>query len=142
RVRDGLAAYIRKNKLDHPVVVGHSLGGFVALDFAARYPELPGRIVIVDSYPFLAGVMGTATTAAQARESMAQMRKYFDSQTQDQYERYVKSGVATRGMVAKESDFDRITAWGLQSDRSAVADAMSELYTADLRDDLAKIKCP
>ena len=30
KVRDGLAAYIRKNKLDHPVIVGHSLGGFLA----------------------------------------------------------------------------------------------------------------
>src|SRR5204862_7086820 len=62
QVRDGLVAYIRKNKLNRPIVVGHSLGGFLALDLAARYPDLPARIVIVDSYPFLAGVMGMATT--------------------------------------------------------------------------------
>jgi pimeloyl-ACP methyl ester carboxylesterase len=45
-------------------------------------------------------------------------------------------------MVEKESDFDRITVWGLASDRSAVADAMAELFVADLRDDLANIKVP
>jgi len=38
RVRDGLADYIRKNKIEKPVIVGHSLGGFVALALAAKYP--------------------------------------------------------------------------------------------------------
>src|SRR5947207_3398930 len=31
RVRDGIAAYARRNKMEHPVIVGHSLGGFLAL---------------------------------------------------------------------------------------------------------------
>jgi CheY-like chemotaxis protein len=56
-VRDGVADYIRKNRLEKPVIVGHSLGGFVALEVAAKYPDLPGRIVIVDAYPLLAGEM-------------------------------------------------------------------------------------
>jgi pimeloyl-ACP methyl ester carboxylesterase len=58
------------------------------------------------------------------------------------YERMVKSGVSTRMMVDKESNFDRIVAWGLRSDRSAVADAAAELYGSDIREELAKIKCP
>ena len=141
-VRDGLAAYIRDHKLDKPVIVGHSLGGFLALALAAKYPDLPGRLVIVDSYPFLAGVMDPAATAATARQMAAQMHQYMDPQTQDDYERYVKSGVGTRAMVTKEADFDRIVGWGLKSDRTAVADGMAELFTADLRDQLAAVKMP
>jgi pimeloyl-ACP methyl ester carboxylesterase len=139
-VRDGLAGYIRKQNLDHPVVVGHSLGGFLALDLAAHYPDLPGRLVIVDSYPFLAAVMDPSATPAKAAENAAQMRKY--AMTQDAYERYVKSGAATRGMVASEAKFDRIIAWGLASDRTAVADAMADMMAADLRDAVAQIKVP
>jgi pimeloyl-ACP methyl ester carboxylesterase len=142
RVRDSIVHYIRENKLVKPVIVGHSLGGTLALDLAARYPDVPGRIVIVDSYPFLMGVMGPDITPAKAREYRAQMRQYMGSQTQDAYERYVKSGVSTRSLVTKESDFDRITAWGLASDRTAVTDAMTELYGMDLRDDIEKIQCP
>jgi pimeloyl-ACP methyl ester carboxylesterase len=142
KVRDGLADYIRTQKLDHPVIVGHSLGGFLALDLAARYPDLPGRIVIVDAYPFLAGIADPTMTAEKARATAEQTRSYIADMTQDSYERYVKSGLGTRMMVRSEANFDRITAWGLASDRTAVADAMAELFGADLRDELARITVP
>ena len=142
RVRDGLAAYIGKNKLVKPVIVGHSLGGFLALDFASKYPELPGKVVIVDSYPFFAGLYSAGITPAQALENAAQMRKGMSAQSQDDYVRYVKSGVSTRSMVTKDSDLDRIIAWGLASDRTAVTDALVELFSADVRDGLVKIKSP
>jgi pimeloyl-ACP methyl ester carboxylesterase len=48
--------------------------------------------------------------------------------------------MATRIMVTKDSDLDRLIAWGLKTDRTAAADAMCELFSADLRDDLARIK--
>jgi pimeloyl-ACP methyl ester carboxylesterase len=142
KVRDGLADYIRKQKLDRPVIIGHSLGGFVALDFAAKYPDLPGRLVIVDSYPFFGGIGQPNATPDSARAQAAQMRQYMGAQTQDEYERYVKSGASSRAMVEKDADFSRIVAWGLISDRTAVTDAMVELFSADLRDDIAKIKVP
>lgn len=142
KVREALAAYIREHKLAKPVMVGHSLGGFVALDLAVRYPELPGRLVIVDAYPFLTGIMDAKATPETARQNAAQMRQYMGAQSQDDYERYVKSGVGTRNMVAKDSDFERLVAWSLASDRTAVTDAMAELFSADLRPDLGAIRCP
>jgi pimeloyl-ACP methyl ester carboxylesterase len=142
KVREGIVEYAKKNKLVKPVIVGHSLGGTLALDLASRYPDLPGSIVIVDSYPFLMGVMGDDITPAKARENVAQMRKYMGAQTQEAYERGVKSGANTRAMVEKESDFQRIVAWGMATDRTAMLDAMAELFSADLREDIAKIQCP
>jgi pimeloyl-ACP methyl ester carboxylesterase len=35
--------------LEKPVVVGHSMGGIVAFDLAARYPGLPSAIVMLDA---------------------------------------------------------------------------------------------
>jgi pimeloyl-ACP methyl ester carboxylesterase len=142
RVRDGLADYIRDKHLDHPVIVGHSLGGFLALALGSKYPALVGKLVIVDAYPFMAGLADPETTPVKAKEMAAQMRQYIGGQSQDDYERYVKSGVSTRGMVTSESNFNRITAWGLASDRSAVADAMSEMFAADLRESIANIRTP
>ncbi len=55
-VRDSVAAYIRDKKLNKPVIVGHSLGGFLALSIASKYPDLVGPLVILDSYPFLPAI--------------------------------------------------------------------------------------
>jgi pimeloyl-ACP methyl ester carboxylesterase len=142
-VRDGIASYIRKNKLEKPVLVGHSLGGFLALAVAARYPDLPGKLVIVDAYPQFVTMMATSDPKPEElKRTLTAMAQYLRAQDQDMYERLTKSGITTRMMVTKNSDLDRLIAWGLASDRTAVADAMIELYSADLRGDLARIQCP
>ncbi|HEY6394608.1 MAG TPA: alpha/beta hydrolase [Candidatus Binataceae bacterium] len=140
-VRDAVAEYIRENKIAKPVIVGHSLGGFLALAIAARYPDLAGKLVIVDAYPFLSAVYDPKITTAEAKANAATTRQYM-TQTQDMYERYVKSGVATRMMVTSDADLDRIIGWGLASDRTAVTDAMVEMLTTDLRDEVARIQVP
>lgn len=112
RVRDGIAEYIREKRLDHPVIVGHSLGGFLALSVAGKYPALAGKLVIVDAYPFLAGVIDPEATPDKAKAMAAQMKQYMGGQSQEDYERYVKSGVSSRAMVTSESNFNRIVAWG------------------------------
>lgn len=140
-VRDAVAQYIREKKLAKPVIVGHSLGGFLALAIASKYPDLPGKLVIVDAYPFLSAVYDPAITLEQAKSNATATRQYM-TQSQDMYERYVKSGVATRMMVTKDADLDRLIAWGLASDRTAVTDAMYEMLTTDLRAAIANIKRP
>lgn len=44
---DVLAQYLREQHLDHPVLVGHSMGTQVVADLAARYPELVDHIVLI-----------------------------------------------------------------------------------------------
>jgi pimeloyl-ACP methyl ester carboxylesterase len=68
-VRKGLAKYIRKNKLDKPVIVGHSSGGFLALWLAEQEPDLAGPLVIVDTLPFLAGVIQPNATAESMKKN-------------------------------------------------------------------------
>jgi len=141
-VRDAVADYIRERHLAKPVIVGHSLGGFLALAIGSKYPDLAGKLVIVDSYPFLSAVYDPKITAEQAAANADAARQYMGGQSQDMYERYVKSGVATRLMVTSDANFDRITAWGLASDRTAVADAMAELMSTDLRQAISAIHSP
>ncbi|MCA9512837.1 MAG: alpha/beta hydrolase [Myxococcales bacterium] len=46
---DDVASVIEQCGLERPVLVGHSLGGVIALDVAVRRPELVGAIAMLDS---------------------------------------------------------------------------------------------
>lgn len=46
---DDVAWLCRQLQLNKPVIVGHSMGGVVALALASRHPDLPAAIVAVDS---------------------------------------------------------------------------------------------
>ena len=137
-----LAEYIRANHLGKPVIAGHSLGGFLALDLAAKHPDLVGPLVIVDSLPFLAGAWFQAKTLDDAKPMIESMHAYMSNQPREQYGAYVGAGAATNYMVASPSDSATIKQWGLASDPKTVSNAMYELLGEDLRPQMSKITVP
>ena len=48
---DDVVAFCGAVGIEKPVVVGHSLGGMIAVDLGARYPEVPSALVLVDPGP-------------------------------------------------------------------------------------------
>ncbi|MGO4882411.1 MAG: alpha/beta fold hydrolase [Bryobacteraceae bacterium] len=139
-VRKDLAAYIREKKMDHPVIVGHSLGGVMALWLAEKEPDLVGPLVIVDSLPFLAGIMNPNATAASVKAQAEQMRKMYGGPATEQSEKMGE--MAVKSMVTSPADFEMVMGWSHKSDRVAMGDAIYEMMTTDLRPDLDKIKSP
>jgi pimeloyl-ACP methyl ester carboxylesterase len=78
---DDIAALIRELKLDHPDIMGYSLGGGVAVQTAVRHPEVVGRLVLVSTpfrrsgfYPDILAQQGQVTAAAA--ETMKQTPMY------------------------------------------------------------------
>jgi N-formylmaleamate deformylase len=138
-VRAELVDYIRDRHLDRPIIVGHSLGGTLALAVAADHPDLVGPLVIVDSLPFLGGTVMQAKDVAAAKPGIAAMRAYMSALTDAQWGDYIRSGAATDDMVSAAADREVLKRWSAASDKRAVIDAMADLYAMDLRDDAARI---
>jgi N-formylmaleamate deformylase len=53
-----VARYISSRGLRRPAIVGHSMGGTVAMLVASRHPSLPGKVMVVDMLPQPAGILG------------------------------------------------------------------------------------
>lgn len=58
-----LAWLCRELGLDKPVLVGHSMGGVIALDLAARYPDLAAAVIMLDAPLFIPTPMVEAIEA-------------------------------------------------------------------------------
>lgn len=137
-MRDRLLAYLDDRQLAQPVVMGHSLGGALALKMAAEKPGRIERLVIVDSLPFFAGLRGMSPEAAQG--AAVAMRQQMLNSTKEQWEAGARQG--SMGMSRNPANNERVAGWSLASDRATSAQAMSELWGADLRPLLPKITAP
>ncbi|QIX62829.1 alpha/beta hydrolase [Hymenobacter sp. BT18] len=137
-VRDQLLTYIQTQKLTKPTVVGHSLGGFVALWMSSTRPEAVGPLVIVDSLPFIGAVQNPAATVEMVRPMAEGMRQQMSkSKAQPAQQRQMVSG-----LVTDTARITQVTRWGLASDPATVAQAMYDMYTTDLRPEVARIQQP
>ncbi|MFN3303459.1 MAG: alpha/beta fold hydrolase [Roseateles sp.] len=137
-MRDRLLAYLDDRQLDRPVVMGHSLGGVLALHMAAEKPGRVERLVVVDSLPFLAGLRGMSPE--QAKGMAAGMRQQMQNATPEQWQAGARQGAM--GMSRNPANGERVVAWSLASDRTTSAQAMSELWGEDLRPLLPRITAP
>ncbi|HEY0189999.1 MAG TPA: alpha/beta hydrolase [Kofleriaceae bacterium] len=133
--REQLARYIRDRKLDHPIIVGHSMGGFVAYWLAAAEPDLVGPTIIVDSGAAL-GSGDASADAETARTARALWRDAGDQQFTQQVHDIFSS------MAAKPERLAPMLDEVARSDRKAIGDAIYEQFTTDLRPKLSGIRSP
>jgi N-formylmaleamate deformylase len=140
KVRDELMSYIEENKFDRPVVVGHSLGGFLALWMAETVPHLLGKIVVVDAMPFLPAAWDPTATPESWRPQAEKIRTQIASENRDQFSEAQRSILAT--FITDPSQAEALAAVTSNSDPKVVAEAYYELLTTDLRPGLPSIECP
>jgi pimeloyl-ACP methyl ester carboxylesterase len=81
---DDVAAVSSHLGLTRPVIVGHSLGGMIAIELAARYPSLVGAVVAsdpgpIDPLPEIVHVFEALLAQLEGPESDAARRAYVES---------------------------------------------------------------
>ncbi|MBF4486578.1 alpha/beta hydrolase [Flavobacterium sp. CSZ] len=136
---DEIAHYIKANKIEKPIVVGHSMGGGLALAIAADYPELISKIVVVDGLPCLAALMDPSFTSKENNDCSAmvtQMTGMSDNQFYDMQKKTMPI------LLEDTSKLKMVVDWSVKSDRKTFAEMYCDFYNTDLRDKIAAIKCP
>lgn len=131
-----LERYIKDQHIEHPILLGHSLGGFLALRFAASHPREVGRVIVVDALPALAATQHPEWTGSQLEAAAAMVR----DQMSNNYEAGLQA--AAKGMVTSPEGVEQVVKWGMESDRTTTINAMYDMMSYDLRPDLGKIHVP
>ena len=142
-VAEEIARYIAENELDHPVVVGHSMGGTIGLMLAARHPDAVGKLMVVDMVPFMGamfGAPGTNPTAESVAPIADQVYAGMNAASDEQYQSMAAASVS--GMVNTDAARAAILEDTASSDRRVSANAYRELLVTDLRPELARITAP
>ena len=124
-------------KAGKPVVIGHSMGGFLAIRLAEEHGDLIRGAIAADGLPVFAGM--DTMTAEQRAAATADMRARLAAATPEQFMRGEKNVVA---YMTKAQNVDAVAALSQGANPAATATYMQELVRADVRPQLAKITVP
>jgi pimeloyl-ACP methyl ester carboxylesterase len=140
RVTNDFWTMLDAQKIARPVVVGHSLGGTLAIMLGEQHPERLRGIVALDGLPIFPGM--DRLTAEQRAGAAQQASAPIAGQTRDQLLAFEKGYMKSAGGVLDAQLADQLAELEANSDTAAVAQWLREDLGADLRPNLAKISVP
>ncbi len=124
----------------HPVVVGHSLGGLLALMLADKYPGDVRKMVIVDTLPYYAVLFNPDATVATMQAVAEQIREQMLSMPRTQYDGMLPTIAAQ--LVNDPAGRAKVVEWTKATDRKVAFEAVYEDLLTDMRGEVGKIQTP
>ncbi len=140
QVKDEVISYVKENKLNKPVLMGHSMGGFLSLWAASEASQLFSKVIAVDGIPYFPAVQMPGITPEQAKNIATQMQANMSNVTEEAFMQQQKMIIAS--MIASEDNRDAVVEMGVNSNRNVITQAYGEMYTTDIRPEMAKVKVP
>lgn len=135
---EGIAQFIKDKKI-HPIVVGHSMGGGLAMALAADYPDIISKIVVVDAVPCLAAFRNPDFKSNPDNDCSGTIKQY-TAMPDSQFLQMQRVGM--RYLVADTSRIDQLVNWSATTDRVTFAKMYCDFTNTDLRNSIAHVKCP
>ncbi|MDD3892189.1 MAG: alpha/beta hydrolase [Bacteroidales bacterium] len=137
-IKSSIVDYIKINNLTDIIIVGHSMGGNLAVEIAAELPNKVSKIIIVDALPCMLDLMMPGVPA----ESLAYDSPY-NNQVLQMDEQQFKSmaTMMASNMASNEDKHEMLASWTLEADRETWVYGYTDLLKIDLRDILGNVKC-
>lgn len=138
-IKKELVDYVKINKLKNLKLVGHSMGGNLAVDLAAELGDVVDKIIIVDALACMREVMMPGVPA----EALQYESPYNKQMLEMNAEAFEKSAtMMAQGMTTVTEKQELIKSWILEADRKTYVYGYTDLLKLDLRPTLAQIKIP
>lgn len=137
-----LARYIAENQLDRPAVAGHSLGGLIAMMLGAGHPELPGKLMIVDSLPWYGAALAPAGATPESIEPQAAALRQMLVAAYGTPAAGQSNDAAIAGYVLDKSKLPLLREWTGSADTRVTGQLIYEDLVTDMRERIATIAAP
>ena len=139
-----LARYIADSEIERPAIVGHSLGGLIALMLGAYHPELPGKLMIVDALPWFGATVTPPGSDASVAALEPQARRMRDALVASYGTPVAGQGTdaAIAGHVVDQAKLPLLRAWTAGADPRVVGQLVYEDLVTDMRQRIAGIAAP
>jgi pimeloyl-ACP methyl ester carboxylesterase len=135
-IKESIIQFIKLENLSNLVLVGHSMGGNLAVDIAAALPERVSKMVLVDAIPCMRELMMPGVPAAQIQYKSP----YNDQQLKLSDEAFNQTASMMAGnMTMNTSKVDTLKHWIMQADRKTYVYGYTDLLKLDLRPTLEKV---
>ncbi|AFD05706.1 alpha/beta fold hydrolase [Solitalea canadensis] len=136
---EDISAFIKTEKINLPIVMGHSMGAVMAMMLAAKHPEQVSKIVIVDGLPCLPAVFNPAFKSNDSPDCNQSINQ-FTGMSDEAFKKAQNAGI--KRLMIDISKFETVVNWTLQSDHRTVGKLFCDMSNIDLRAEIAGIQCP
>ena len=138
KIKDGVVNYISEKELDNAVLIGHSLGGALALWMAADGNSFK-ELIIVDALPSTGALM-MPDFKSEYMVYDSPYNKQLLAMNDADFEAMAQQMASS--MTKEKLNQEKIKNWMIQADRETYVYGYTDLLKLDLREDLAKINSP
>lgn len=131
-----LKTYIEEEDIQQFSLVGHSMGGMLAMELAAEYPERIDKLIIVDALPCMRALMMPGVPA-----DAIQYESPYNKQLLQQGDSAIAATahLMAQNMTMNTEWIPKIAQWGIDADRETYIYGYTDLLKVDLRPALEKI---
>ena len=139
-VRDEIEAFVLDNKLDQPILIGHSLGGTLSLWLASDKPTMFSAVVSVDGVPALGSLLNPNQSPTSQLDAATAIKARYASLDAAHF---AAANAATLPLLVTDpKNVENIAAEANRSDPASVGEAVAEMLQNDLRAEIGKITAP
>ncbi|MEQ9378158.1 MAG: alpha/beta hydrolase [Imperialibacter sp.] len=138
-IKDELIAYVKLQGLTNVTLVGHSMGGNLAVDLAAALPEQISGLILVESIPCMRELMMPGVPASSLQYDSPYNNQMIEMS--DEAFRQMAEGMCSN-MTLNVSKAEVLTGYFMKADRKTYVYGYTDLLKLDLRESLREISIP
>lgn len=136
QIKNELISYVNTEKLSNVTIIGHSMGGNLAIDIAAELPDQISGLILVESIPCMRELMMPGVPASSLQYDSPHNNQMLEMDDEDF--KQMATNMA-QYMTFDQSKMEVLSEWSIKADRKTYVYGYTDLLKLDLRYKLADI---